>query len=118
MARVVAFAVALAFTVAGCTSAPQRQPTPSPTTSRPALEVVVANYEVVAETSNRFIAGLITEDGRTVAYGTVQMRFAQDTGGPLQPSDPVVAEYLAVPGTEPGASDGDPQAIAPQWQRQ
>jgi hypothetical protein len=117
MARVVAFAVALAFTVAGCTSAPQRQPTPSPTTSRPALEVVVANYEIVAETSNRFIAGLITQDGRTVAYGTVQMRFAQDTGGALVPTDPVVAEYLPVPGTETGPTDGDPQAIAPMRAR-
>lgn len=117
MARVVACAVALAFTVAGCTSEPQRQSMPSPTTSRPDIEVVVANYEIVAETSNRFIAGLITQDGRTVAYGTVQMRFAQDTGGALVPTDPVVAEYLPVPGTEPGPTDGDPQAIAPNRAR-
>jgi hypothetical protein len=113
MVRVIAFAVALASMVAACTSEPEQQASPSATSSRSAVEVVVANYEIVAETSNRFIAGLITQDGRTVAYGTVQMRFAQDTGGSLEPTDPVVAEYLPVPGTDPGPNDEDPQAITP-----
>ena len=113
MTRVIALAVVLASMVAGCTSQPPQQASPSPTTSRSAVEVVVANYEIVAETSNRFIAGLITQDGRTVAYGSVHMRFAQDTGGSLEPTDPVVAEYLPVPGTERGPKDEDPQAIAP-----
>jgi hypothetical protein len=113
MVRVIALGLALASMVAGCTSEPEQESSSSPTTSRPAVEVVVANYEIVAETSNRFIAGLITPDGRTVAYGAVQMRFAQDTGGSLDPTDPVVAEYLPVPGTDTGPNDEDPQAIAP-----
>ena len=113
MTRVLALAATLAALAVGCSSKPEQQAPPSRTTSRPAVEVVVANYEIVAETSNRFIAGLITQDGRTVAYGTVQMRFAQDTGGSLEPTDPVVAEYLPVSGTDPGPNDGDPRAIAP-----
>jgi hypothetical protein len=117
MVRVIALGLALASMIAGCTSEPEQGPSSSPTTSRPAVEVVVANYEIVAETSNRFIAGLITRDGRTVAYGTVQMRFAQDTGGSLDATDPVVAEYLPVPGTEPGPTNADPQAISPSHAR-
>lgn len=86
MVRVIGLAVALASLGAGCT--PEQQAPPSPSTSRSAVEVVVANYEIVAEASNRFIAGLITQGGRMVAYGTVQMRFAHDSGGSLEPTDP------------------------------
>jgi hypothetical protein len=47
------------------------------------LQVVVANYEIVAE-PNRLLAELILPDGRLVAYGSVQMRFAKldDSGQP------------------------------------
>lgn len=93
-----------------CTSDDQDEASLS--SSRRPVQVVVANYEIVAKTSNRFVAGLLTEDGRTVAYGSVQMRFAQDTGGPLEPTSPVTAEYLPVPGTEAGTSGG-PRAIRP-----
>ena len=37
--------------------------------------------------------------------------------GALVPTDPVIAEYLPVPGTEPGPTDGDPEAIAPNRAR-
>lgn len=106
----------LVVLASGCTAG-GNDTVPSPTSDRRGVQVVVANYEIVAETSNRFIAGLITEDGRTVAYGTVQMRFAHDTGGQLAPTQPVLGHYLPVPGTDPGVEGADPQAIAPSSAR-
>ena len=88
---------------------------PASATNIPA-QVALANYEVIAGESGRFLAGLILSDNRLVAYGTVQMRFVRlDAAGQLvgQPSDPVVGTYLPVPGTEPGDPSGDAQAIAP-----
>lgn len=108
--------VLLAVLASGCTGG-GNDAEPSPTSDRAGVQVVVANYEIAAETSNRFIAGLITGDGRTVAYGTVQFRFAHDTGGQLVPTEPVLGRYLPVPGTDPGAEDADPQAIAPSSAR-
>jgi hypothetical protein len=106
----------LAVLASGCTGGASGSGL-SPTSDREGVQVVVANYEIVAETSNRFIAGLITEDGRTVAYGTVQMRFAHDTGGQLVPTEPVLGRYLPVPGTDLGSEGADPQAILPSSAR-
>ncbi len=40
------------------------------------LDVEVANYELIANKDNRFIAGLLTQDQDFVSYGTVGMRFS------------------------------------------
>jgi hypothetical protein len=84
---------------------------------RKPLDVVVANYEVVAGESSRLLVGLITGDGRTVANGTVQMRFAEDIGAPTTPTDAVAGTYLPVYGTEPGDPDLPPTAIRPSSAR-
>jgi len=81
------------------------------------VEVVVANYEIVAGGQSRLLVGLITNDGRTVAYGTVQMRFAEDTGGPAEPTQAVVGTYLPVYGTQAGDPDAKPVAIRPSTAR-
>lgn len=107
--------VAIAVTTVACSG--------SGTTDRDAgserepLQVVVVNYEVVAGESSRLLVGLITGDGRTVANGTVQMRFAEDTGTPAPPTDAVVGTYLAVYGTEPGDPYLPPTAIRPSRAR-
>lgn len=109
------------------TTTPSDQGTPSDAntpsaTSSPngAVEVALVNYELVASTPNRFMVGLILPDNRMVAYGSVQMRFqALDAGG--QPtgsaSEDITGTYLAVPGTDPGDPEADPQAIAPATAR-
>jgi hypothetical protein len=80
------------------------------------MQVAIVNYELVANTSNRFLVGLILPDNRLVAYGTVQMRF-QALDGAGQPvgatSEAVTGSYLPVPGTETGDPSADPQAISP-----
>jgi hypothetical protein len=92
---------------------------PSPSGNLP-VEVALVNYEVLANTSNRLLVGLILPDNRLVAYGTVQMRFqALDASG--QPtgsvSQVVTGTYLPVPGTGPGDPSANPQAIAPSTVR-
>ncbi|GBC87618.1 hypothetical protein HRbin12_01633 [bacterium HR12] len=89
---------------------------PSPEERQP-LQVVVANYEIVAGESSRLLVGLITEDGRTVAYGSVQMRFAEDTGGPARATQAVVGTYLPVYGTKAGDPEAKPSAIRPATAR-
>lgn len=86
----------------------------SPSRNQP-MQVAIVNYELVANTSNRFLVGLILPDNRLVAYGTVQMRFqALDAAGQLvgQASEAVTGSYLPVPGTQTGALAADPQAIS------
>ena len=80
------------------------------------VEVIVVNYELVADQSNRVLIGLVLPDGRFVAYGSVQMRFTQldDGGQPIgQTSQVVRGTYIPVPGTEPGDPNADPQATSP-----
>lgn len=79
-----AFAVVLVSgLLAACSQGAEPEPSMSGSSpeARAPVQVLVANYEIVADQTNRVMVGLITEDGRTVAYGSVQMRFAQDTGG-------------------------------------
>jgi hypothetical protein len=87
------------------------------TAVRQALEVTVANYEIVAGESSRLLVGLVTEDGRTVAYGSLQMRFAQDTGGPAEATQAVLGTYLPVYGTKAGDPNAKSSAIRPSSAR-
>jgi hypothetical protein len=107
--------IAIALTTAACSGSGTSDPD-APEQREP-LQVVVANYEVVAGESSRLLVGLITGDGRTVANGTVQMRFAQDTGTPATPTQAVVATYLPVYGTEPSDPSLPPTAIRPSSAR-
>ena len=109
--------VLLVATVAAACSGGNEAPEASPSPERGSVEVVLANYEIVAGESSRLLVGLITEDGRTVAYGTVQMRFAEDTGDPAQATEAVVGTYLPVYGTKPGDPDAKPSAIRPSTAR-
>jgi hypothetical protein len=76
--RVIVLAIAAVFIASACSSGDGADD-PSPSASdRAPVEIVVANYEIVAGGPSRLLVGLITEDGRTVAYGSLQMRFAED----------------------------------------
>lgn len=85
-----------------------------------AVQVINANYELVADEPNRVLIGLVLPDNRFVAYGSVQMRFArldaagQQVGGTSQI---VTGTYLAVPGTDQGDPAADPQATSPATAR-
>ena len=109
-------ALALALFTSACQGAGNGGGSPSPEARLP-LQVVVANYEIVAGESSRLLVGLITEDGRTVAYGSVQMRFAEDTGGPAQATQAVVGTYLPAYGTKAGDPNAKPSAIRPATAR-
>lgn len=103
--------------VSTCTRAEDGGGTSPSDGERAPVQVVVANYEIVAGASSRLLVGLITEDGRTVAYGTVQMRFARDTGGSAQASQAVAGTYLPVYRTKAGDPDAKPEAIQPSSAR-
>ncbi|MGH2591564.1 MAG: TlpA family protein disulfide reductase [Actinomycetota bacterium] len=103
---------------AACTGSGDGGGTPTPSRSgRLPVQVVVANYEIVAGESSRLLVGLITEDGETVAYGSVQMRFAQDTGAAAQATEAVTGTYLPVYGTEAGDPNAKPETIRPSTAR-
>ena len=93
---------------------------PSASAGNLPVEVAVVNYELIAGETSRFLVGLILPDNRLVAYGTVQMRFAQldAQGQPLgQASQAVNGTYLPLPGTEPGEPTQDPKATTPSTVR-
>jgi hypothetical protein len=117
---VAAAIAALVAVVSACGADPQEssadRASPTALTTNLTAEVAIVNYEVVAEEPSRFLVGLILPDNRLVAYGTVQMRFAQldEQGQPTgQGSQVVTGTYLPLPGTESGAPSQDPQAVAP-----
>lgn len=99
----------------GCRSDPDGAADRSSPTGNLPVDVVVVNYEVVADEPSRFLVGLVLPDNRLVAFGTVQMRFAQlDASGQAAGASQVVrGTYLPLPGTEAGASGDEPRAIAP-----
>ncbi len=91
----------------------------SPSTNG-AVQVINANYELVADEPNRVLIGLVLPDNRFVAYGSVQMRFARVDGSGTQvgaTSQVVTGTYLAVPGTDEGDPAADPQATSPATAR-
>ena len=82
--------------------------------SSPSLSVIVANHELVANVGNRFLLGLVLDDGRQVAYGQVQVQLRSvEAGVPASPAPAVFAEYLPLFGTEAGDPSGQPEAISP-----
>jgi len=116
--RWVALALAVGVLAAGCSGNGEEQESQSAQAGdRQPVQVVVANYEIVAGGPTRLLVGLITEDGQTVAYGSLQMRFAEDTGGPAEATQAVTGTYLPVYGTEPGDPNARPQAIRPATAR-
>ena len=84
-----------------------------------AFVVEVASYDLAAGRPTRFIAGLVAGEGRLVAYGTVQMRFAfLGTQQPKQvaeaaPSISATASFLPIPGSPPADSRQGPVEVAP-----
>lgn len=103
-----------------CTSA--KEPTGASSSASPngTVQVISANYEIVADESNRVLIGLVLPDNRFVAYGSVQMRFARidDAGQQVGAASQVVTgTYLAVPGTDQGDPAADPQATSPATAR-
>lgn len=109
---------ALTLSLFSCSSdEPDREAGASARENLPAT-VVLANYELVADESTRFLAGVVLPDGRVVTGGTVQMRFAPlDSAGELSGpvSEPVTGTYLAAAqdATDEAADDA-PQATSPQ----
>jgi len=119
--KLAAVSIALGLAASACSSepSPSSEASASPSGNLP-VQVAIVNYELVANTPNRFMVGLVLPDNRMVAYGTVQMRFqpldaaGQPTG---QVSEVVTGTYLPVPGTDPGDPAADPQAISPATAR-
>ena len=66
-----------------------------------ALVAQVASYDLAVGPPARVIVGVQRADLKLVAYGTVQMRFAFLEAGKAgcQPSAPVTASFLPIPGT-------------------
>jgi hypothetical protein len=116
LAGILAGAV-LVLVSASCTEGSGTGESTASRQARKPLQVTVANHEIVAGESSRLLVGLVTQDGRIVANGTVQMRFAQDTGGAARATQAVAGTYLPVYGTNPGDPDARPAAIRPSSAR-
>jgi len=119
--RRISLVICFAVVAAGCgeNDAPPATDTPSASTNG-AVQVVMANYELVAEESSRVLVGLILPDNRFVAYGSIQMRFTKvDAAGDPESETSQVVEgtYLPVPGTSSGDPSEPPQAITPDIAR-
>jgi hypothetical protein len=103
-----------------CTSGSESVRTNAGASPNGAVQVINANYELVADESNRVLIGLVLPDNRFVAYGSVQMRFARldDAGQQVGATSQVVTgTYLAVPGTDEGDPAAEPQATTPATAR-
>lgn len=102
--------------LAGCSHGSDEGSSPTRAGTNRPVQVVVANYELLAGTSNRVLFGLILPDNRLLAYGNARVRFTPlnaqgERDGST--SDVVTATYLPLPGSEPGDPSGDPEAIRP-----
>jgi len=81
-----------------------------------ALVAQVASFDVVAGRTGRFIVGLFGSDRtRTLAFGTVTLRFANldDTAGNDSdtPGKPVPATFLPIPGQDTDATQPGPRLV-------
>jgi hypothetical protein len=82
--------IVAAMLLASCSSGDEGRGPPSKNGAvGQGLVVQVANYELLAEGENRFIAGLLTEDNLFVSGGTVSMRFSPLAEGAASPGGPV-----------------------------
>lgn len=103
-----------------CTSTDEPERGGASPSTNGAVQVINANYELVADEANRVLIGLVLPDNRFIAYGSVQMRFARldDAGQQVgETSQIVTGSYLAVPGTDEGDPAADPQATSPATSR-
>ena len=103
-ARPLALALVVAAVLASCSSGGDG----GPSTARGEAEelaVEVASFDLAVGPPSRFMVGLLTPGRDLVGFGTVELRFVfvgTGTGTvPRQPSAPVTASYVLVPGTTP-----------------
>ena len=86
------------------------------------INAVVASFDAHAAGPQRFIVGLVANDNRTLAYGTVKFRFgyagtADNPERKVTTGSPYTAQYLAIPGgTEPARSE-TARLVAPSVSR-
>ena len=103
-------ALLFSVTASACDGGKRSDAPPPP----PSLNVIVANHELAANVGNRFLLGLVLDDGRQIAYGQVQVQLRSvETGVPASPAPAVFAEYLPLFGTKAGDPSGQPEAINP-----
>lgn len=79
----------------------------SSSVSSPGLNALVASFDVAAETPQRFVVGLVTDDQEVVAHGRARLRFSYlgDRGEEPIPVPGVWATWQPVPGTAEDAEN-------------
>lgn len=99
--RMLAAALGLALLAAACSSDPPNDdPTPD-AQGGDQLVAQVASYDL-AVGENRFIVGLLTQDNRLISGGTAELAFSFLGGDDPEPGPTASAEFLSLPGEEPG----------------
>ena len=94
---------------------------PETTTTRPAITVIMAGYDLAVGPPSRFIVGVVNEDKGPVGYGTVDMRFFfLGTGGPdteAKPGPTATGRYLPLPDSPPPPEDADKPVYLQETER-
>ena len=90
--------------------------------SKDDLVAQVASFDLAVGPPSRLTVGLLTNDQRFVAFGTVQLRFAylgtRENRAPGAYGAPVTATFLPIPGTTlPAQPPSQPQLVSPSEAR-
>lgn len=107
--------IVIALIVAGCAS--EQDPTgagPSPSGAEE-LIVQAANYEIVADQTSRFIAGVLTPDQLFVSFGSVDIEFfylgTREGAGKAEQGPSVTAIFLPIDGEAEASGADTPRAV-------
>lgn len=78
---------------------------PLSSASSPGVNVLVTSFDVAAQSPQRFVVGLVTDDQQVVAHGRARLTFSHlgDTGEEPVPGPAAWAAWQPVPGTPEGA---------------
>lgn len=111
-----AFVLVVAAVLASCSSGGDDDAGPAAPGEGGELSVEVASFDLAVGPPSRFMVGVLTPDHQLVGFGSVDLRFVfvgTGTGTvPPQPSPPVKASYLLVPGaTGPSPPPSDPRFV-------
>ncbi len=91
------------------------------TTSKPAISVIAASYDLAVGPPARFIVGVVNTEKGPVGYGTVELRFFYlGKGGAndlAKPGPTATGRYLPLPGSPPPPAGADKPVYLSETER-
>jgi hypothetical protein len=91
------------------------------TTTKPAISVISAGYDMAVGPPARFIVGVVSSDQGPVGYGTVELRFfflgQGAAGDTAKPGPTATGHYLPLPGSPPPPAGADKPVYLKETER-